>query len=255
MRDERANDPGPKTDFGYRQVPLPDKPRLVDGVFSSVAPSYDVMNDFMSLGAHRLWKRYAVFRANLRPGQRALDLAAGTGDLARLLARDAGPDGQVTVADINMPMLSRGRDRLIDAGWSRRIQCVQADAEQLPFADNYFDCITIAFGLRNVADKFQALREMHRVLRPAGVLVVLEFSKPVAGLVSRAYDAYSFSVLPLLGKLVAGDADSYRYLAESIRMHPDQESLKHLMTTAGLMRVDYQNLSGGIVALHRGYKI
>ena len=154
-----------------------------------------------------------------------------------------------------MAMLARGRDRLIDAGWSRRIQCVQADAQQLPFADNYFDCITIAFGLRNVADKFQALREMHRVLRPAGVLVVLEFSKPVAGLVSRAYDAYSFSVLPLLGKLVAGDADSYRYLAESIRMHPDQESLKHLMTTAGLMRVDYQNLSGGIVALHRGYKI
>jgi len=255
MHDEQANDPGPQTDFGYRQVPLPDKPQLVDGVFSSVAPSYDVMNDLMSLGAHRLWKRYAVFRANLRAGQRALDLAAGTGDLARLLARDAGPDGQVAVADINMPMLARGRDRLIDAGWSRRIQCVQADAEQLPFADNYFDCITIAFGLRNVADKFQALREMHRVLRPAGVLVVLEFSKPVAGLVSRAYDAYSFSVLPRLGKLVAGDADSYRYLAESIRMHPDQESLKHLMTTAGLRRVDYQNLSGGIVALHRGYKI
>jgi demethylmenaquinone methyltransferase/2-methoxy-6-polyprenyl-1,4-benzoquinol methylase len=213
------------------------------------------MNDLMSLGVHRLWKRYTVLRANLRPGQRALDLAAGTGDLARLLARDVGSDGQVVVADINMPMLARGRDRLIDAGWSRRIHCVQADAQQLPFADNYFDCITMAFGLRNVADKFQTLRELHRVLRPAGVLLVLEFSKPVTGILSRAYDAYSFSVLPRLGQLVAGDADSYRYLAESIRMHPDQASLKHLMSTAGLARVDYQNLSGGIVALHRGYKI
>ncbi|MDH3713428.1 MAG: bifunctional demethylmenaquinone methyltransferase/2-methoxy-6-polyprenyl-1,4-benzoquinol methylase UbiE [Gammaproteobacteria bacterium] len=255
MRDERPDETGPHTNFGYRQVPLPDKAPLVSAVFSSVASNYDVMNDLMSLGVHRLWKRYTVFRANLRPGHRALDLATGTGDLARLLARDVGPDGQVIVADINMPMLSRGRDRLIDAGWSRRIQCVQADAQQLPFADDYFDCITMAFGLRNVTDKFQALCELHRVLRPAGVLLVLEFSKPVAGLLSRAYDAYSFSVLPRLGKLVAGDADSYRYLAESIRMHPDQVSLKHLMSTAGLARVDYQNLSGGIVALHRGYKI
>ncbi|MDH3452134.1 MAG: bifunctional demethylmenaquinone methyltransferase/2-methoxy-6-polyprenyl-1,4-benzoquinol methylase UbiE [Gammaproteobacteria bacterium] len=255
MRDEQLNETGPQTDFGYRQVPKPEKVRLVNAVFSSVAPSYDVMNDLMSLGVHRLWKRYTAFRANLRPGQRALDLAAGTGDLAGLLARDVGPQGQVILADINQAMLSRGRDRLIDAGWSQRIQCVQADAEHLPFADNYFDCITMAFGLRNVADKFQALREMQRVLRPAGTLLVLEFSKPAAGLLSRAYDVYSFSVLPRLGKLVAGDADSYRYLAESIRRHPDQESLQHLMTAAGLMRVDYQNLSGGIVALHRGYKI
>ncbi len=249
------SDNGPQTDFGYRQVSVGDKARLVDSVFSSVAPSYDVMNDLMSLGVHRLWKRYTVFQANLRPGQRALDLAAGTGDLAELLARDAGPQGRVTLADINQPMLARGRDRLIDAGWSQRIACVQADAEHLPFADDSFDCITIAFGLRNVTDKYQALHEMHRVLRPAGRLLVLEFSKPASGLLSRAYDVYSFAVLPRLGKLVAGDANSYRYLAESIRMHPDQESLKHLMTAAGLMRVQYQNLSGGIVALHRGYKI
>lgn len=248
------SDTDPQTDFGYQRVPRDDKARLVDAVFSSVASNYDVMNDLMSLGVHRLWKRYTVFQANLRPGQRALDLASGTGDLADLLARDAGPQGQVILADINQPMLSRGRDRLIDAGWSQRVQCVQADAEHLPFADNSFDCITIAFGLRNVTDKYQALLEMQRVLRPAGRLLVLEFSKPASGLLSRAYDAYSFAVLPRLGKLVAGDADSYRYLAESIRMHPDQESLKHLMTAAGLMRVQYQNLSGGVVALHRGYK-
>jgi len=255
MREDPANDDEPQTDFGYTRVPLTDKGRLVDQVFSSVAPRYDLMNDMMSLGVHRLWKRYTVYRANLRPGHRVLDLASGTGDLAQLLARDAGASGQVVVADINLPMLERGRDRLIDAGWSQRVQCVQANAEQLPFADNYFDCVTIAFGLRNVADKLRALREMQRVLRPAGLLLVLEFSRPVSGLLSSAYDTYSFSVLPRLGKLIAGDADSYRYLAESIRMHPDQESLCHLIERAGLAKVDYQNLSGGIVAIHRGYKL
>jgi demethylmenaquinone methyltransferase/2-methoxy-6-polyprenyl-1,4-benzoquinol methylase len=245
---------GPSTDFGYQRVSPEDKTRRVRGVFDSVADRYDLMNDLMSAGAHRLWKRVALAYANLRPGQRALDVAGGSGDLAAGLARQVGSGGLVVLSDINAAMLARGRDRLIDAGLAASVACVQANAERLPFPDGCFDCITIGFGLRNVTDKAAALRSMHRALRPGGQLLVLEFSHPTLPALKPLYDTYSFRVLPLLGRLVAGDEASYRYLAESIRMHPDQETLLAMMRDAGLEGCRYHNLSGGIVALHRGYK-
>ena len=242
-------------DFGFQRVPPEDKARRVRGVFDSVADHYDLMNDLMSAGAHRIWKRFTLALANLRAGQRALDVAGGSGDLAAGLARQVGERGLVVLTDINAAMLRRGRDRLINAGCVGNVEYVQADAESLPFPDGSFDCITIGFGLRNVTDKAAALKSMHRVLKPGGQLLVLEFSTPVAPGLKPLYDAYSFKVLPLLGRLVAHDADSYRYLAESIRMHPDQETLLSLLREAGFAQARYHNLSGGIVAVHRGYKI
>lgn len=246
--------PDPETDFGFQRIPLTEKARRVSKVFHQVADNYDVMNDLMSLGLHRVWKRYTVDLAAVRPGQYILDLAAGTGDLTRRLAKLVGATGQIVMADINAAMLARGRDRLIDAGILANIHYLQADAESLPFQDNTFDCITIAFGLRNVARKGQALSAMYRVLKPGGKVLILEFSKFTWEKLAPLYDLYSFKVLPALGRLIAKDAESYRYLAESIRMHPDQTSLLELMTTAGFENCDFQNLSGGIVALHRGYK-
>jgi demethylmenaquinone methyltransferase/2-methoxy-6-polyprenyl-1,4-benzoquinol methylase len=242
------------TDFGYQRVSPEDKTRRVRGVFDSVSGSYDLMNDLMSAGAHRLWKRFTLALANLRPGQRALDVAGGSGDLAAGLARLVGARGLVVLSDINASMLARGRDRLIDAGLAANIEYVQADAERLPFPDGTFDCITIGFGLRNVTDKAAALKSMRRTLRPGGQLLVLEFSHPTLPGLKPLYDAYSFRVLPLLGRLVAHDEASYRYLAESIRMHPDQQALLGMMRAAGLEGCRYHNLSGGIVAVHRGYK-
>ncbi|MDZ7644305.1 MAG: bifunctional demethylmenaquinone methyltransferase/2-methoxy-6-polyprenyl-1,4-benzoquinol methylase UbiE [Woeseiaceae bacterium] len=247
MSDER-------THFGYEEVPLRDKARRVRGVFDSVAGRYDLMNDLMSGGLHRLWKRYAIEQAGVRHGQRVLDLAGGTGDLAGAFARRVGESGLVVLADINASMLAEGRRRLVDAGVAGNLAIAQVDAEALPFAPGSFDCITIAFGLRNVSRKERALASMLRVLKPGGKLLILEFSQPAEAL-RPAYDAYSFRMLPLLGKLVTGDADSYRYLAESIRMHPDQESLKQMMETAGFDRCRYHNLAGGIVALHVGYRL
>jgi demethylmenaquinone methyltransferase/2-methoxy-6-polyprenyl-1,4-benzoquinol methylase len=242
------------THFGFREVPESAKAGLVGRVFESVAGRYDLMNDVMSFGIHRLWKRFTVEQAGVRPGQRVLDLAGGTGDLAAQFAPQVGPAGAVTVADINPAMLEVGRARLADRGLAGNLEFVQADAERLPFPDNHFDCITIAFGLRNVTHIDAALASMFRVLKPGGRLLVLEFSKPVLPGLNAVYDAYSFHLLPRLGKLIANDADSYRYLVESIRKHPDQETLKGLMETAGFERVHYFNLSGGIVALHKGYK-
>lgn len=243
------------THFGFQRVPVAEKARKVARVFDSVAAKYDVMNDVMSFGVHRLWKRFAIEMSGVRPGQRILDLASGTGDLATLLAGKAGPSGKVIASDINASMLGVGRSRLVDRGIVGNIHYVQANAECLPFPDSHFDCITIAFGLRNVTDKDAALRSMYRVLRPGGRLLVLEFSKPVAPGLKPVYDAYSFNLLPLMGKLITNDAASYRYLAESIRMHPDQETLKTMMQHAGFDRCEYFNLAGGIVALHRGYKL
>jgi demethylmenaquinone methyltransferase / 2-methoxy-6-polyprenyl-1,4-benzoquinol methylase len=246
------NDSEP-TDFGFQSVPRGQKAQRVRGVFDSVAGRYDLMNDLMSAGVHRLWKRFALQLTHLRPGQRALDVAGGTGDLSAAMARQVGADGLVILTDINAAMLARGRDRLIDAGMVGNVRCLQANAEKLPFADDSFHCVTIGFGLRNVTDKPAALRSMRRVLKPGGQLIVLEFSRPAAPL-RPLYDAYSFHILPRLGQLVAQDAASYRYLAESIRMHPDQETLKAMMQEAGLEDCQYHNLSGGIVAVHRGYK-
>jgi demethylmenaquinone methyltransferase / 2-methoxy-6-polyprenyl-1,4-benzoquinol methylase len=248
MPDERS------TDFGYQRVPSADKARRVRAVFDSVADRYDLMNDLMSAGTHRLWKRFTLALANLRPGQRALDVAGGSGDLAAGLAQQVGARGLVVLADINAAMLAHGRDRLTDAGLVGNVQFVQADAERLPFASNTFDCITIGFGLRNVTDKAAALASLQRALKPGGQLLVLEFSQPRLPGLKRLYDAYSFRVLPLMGRLVAGDEASYRYLAESIRMHPDQERLLAMLGAAGLVGCRYHNLSGGIVAVHRGYK-
>jgi len=242
------------THFGYRSVPADEKAGLVRDVFDSVADRYDVMNDLMSAGLHRLWKRYTVEAAAVRPGQRVLDLAGGTGDLTRQFARRVGSEGLVVLADINAAMLERGRQRLVDAGVAGNLAIAQADAENLPFADASFDRVSIAFGLRNVTDKEAALSSMHRVLAPGGMALILEFSKPVAPL-RPAYDLYSFNVLPLIGKFVARDEDSYRYLAESIRMHPDQETLLGMMRDAGFERCRYRNLAGGIVALHTGYHV
>jgi demethylmenaquinone methyltransferase/2-methoxy-6-polyprenyl-1,4-benzoquinol methylase len=249
MKDERST-----TDFGFEKVAWSEKARRVRGVFDSVAHRYDLMNDLMSGGAHRLWKHFTLSLTNLRPGQRALDVAGGTGDLAKGLAHQVGARGLVVLADINAAMLERGRDRLIDSGRVGNIQYVQANAERLPFAESSFDCITIGFGLRNVTDKPAALASMRRALKPGGQLLVLEFSQPIAPGLGSLYDAYSFHVLPLLGKFIARDEASYRYLAESIRMHPNQEKLLAMMQTAGLEGCRYHNLSGGIVAVHRGYK-
>ena len=241
-----------KTHFGYEQIDVPEKKRKVAGVFDSVAPNYDLMNDLMSIGMHRAWKAFTIALSGIRPGERVLDVASGSGDLARVFARRAGPEGEVWLTDINRTMLARGRDRLLDEG--RTPPLAQCDAEPLPFPADYFDCVSVAFGLRNMTHKEAALAEMRRVLKPGGRLLVLEFSRVWQPL-TRAYDWYSFKVLPWLGSRFAGDAESYRYLAESIRMHPDQEQLKTLMEQAGLARVEYFNLSAGVVALHRAYKI
>lgn len=242
------------THFGFEQVKVEEKAGKVAEVFHSVARNYDVMNDLMSLGIHRLWKRYTIEASAVRTGQRVLDIAGGTGDLTLQFSRKVGPSGQVILADINGSMLSMGRDRLIDRGVVSNVDFIQADAQYLPFADNHFDIITIAFGLRNVTDKDQALASMLRVLKPGGRLLILEFSKPKAGLFSRIYDSYSFNVLPALGELVAKDGDSYRYLAESIRMHPDQDALQTMMDNAGFSKTGFTNLTGGVVALHKGFK-
>ena len=243
-----------KTHFGYRTVETEEKQHLVGAVFDSVAQKYDVMNDLMSFGVHRLWKQYTINQSGVRHGQRVLDLAGGTGDLAAKMSERVGVDGSVILADINESMLAVGRDRMIDLGRIENIRYALANAEALPFADGSFDCITIAFGLRNVTDKQAALNSMFATLKPGGRALVLEFSKPVLPLLSKAYDAYSFTALPVMGRLVAGDAESYRYLAESIRQHPDQETLMGMMQTAGFERCDYHNLTGGIVALHKGFK-
>ena len=242
------------THFGYRDVHVDDKADLVRDVFDSVASRYDIMNDLMSGGMHRLWKRYTIQHANARAGQVILDLAGGTGDLAREFARIVGPRGRVVLADINAAMLEHGRRRLVDAGVAGNVELAQVDAEALPFADNTFDRVSIAFGLRNVTNKEDALTEMHRVLKPGGKVLILEFSQPSKA-IKPAYDLYSFKVLPLLGRLIARDSDSYQYLAESIRMHPDQETLLKMMQDAGFERCRYNNLTAGIVALHTGYKI
>lgn len=242
------------THFGYRNVAKEEKSSLVAEVFRSVAPKYDLMNDLMSFGLHRWWKQFTLTQAALHKGQYVLDVASGTGDLAKAFARIVGSNGKVIMTDINEAMLEVGRDRLVDAGVVGNIECVQADAENLPFADNYFDCITIAFGLRNVTDKAKALRSMYRVLKPGGKLLILEFSKAQTPLLSKFYDLYSFHVIPKMGALVTNDKDSYQYLVESIRMHPDQESLKTMLTEAGFEDVTYFNLNGGIVALHKGFK-
>jgi len=242
-------------DFGYERVPYAQKKARVRGVFDSVAERYDIMNDVMSFGLHRLWKRFTIEKTGLKPGQRALDVAAGSADLSIPMARRVGPGGQVIVTDINFEMLKVGRGRLLDAGIAGNADCLLADAEKLPFADFSFHCVTIGFGLRNVTDKDAALRSMFRVLKPGGRLLVLEFSKPQLGPLNTIYDTYSFEVLPRMGKLIADDDSSYRYLAESIRRHPDQETLKSMMESAGFERCEYFNLSGGIVALHLGFRI
>ncbi|MFL2531938.1 MAG: bifunctional demethylmenaquinone methyltransferase/2-methoxy-6-polyprenyl-1,4-benzoquinol methylase UbiE [Porticoccaceae bacterium] len=242
------------TDFGYKQVNVEEKAGKVAEVFHSVAGNYDLMNDLMSGGIHRLWKRVTIEMSGVRPGHHVLDIAGGTGDLAAKFSRIVGPEGTVVLADINDSMLKVGRDRLVDRGITDNVRFSQADAQHLPFPDNTFDVITIAFGLRNVTDKDMALRSMLRVLKPGGKLLVLEFSKPPNPLLSKIYDGYSFNVLPKLGKLFANDADSYQYLAESIRMHPNQETLLQMMDTAGFENTDYHNMTGGIVALHRGVK-
>ena len=242
------------THFGYKQVNVEEKAGKVAEVFHSVAGNYDLMNDLMSGGVHRLWKRVTIEMSGVRPGHHVLDIAGGTGDLAAKFSRIVGPEGTVVLADINDSMLKVGRDRLVDRGITDNVRFSQADAQYLPFPDNTFDVITIAFGLRNVTDKDMALRSMLRVLKPGGKLLVLEFSKPPNQLLSKIYDGYSFNILPKLGKLFANDADSYQYLAESIRMHPDQETLKGMMDNAGFANTDYHNMTGGIVALHRGVK-
>lgn len=245
--------PSDKTHFGYRKVAAADKSRLVAGVFDSVADKYDLMNDLMSLGVHRVWKRFAIELSGVRPGQQVLDVASGTGDLAAAFAKRVGEQGLVVATDINNAMLARGRDALLDRGITGNVAYALANAERLPFADHSFDCVSIAFGLRNVTHIAAALAAMQRVLKPGGRLLVLEFSKPAAP-VRPLYDAYS-RILPWLGKVVADDAESYRYLVESIRVHPDQATLKQMMLDAGFGHCDYFNLSGGIVALHRGVKL
>ncbi len=242
------------THFGFQEIPIAEKTRRVGEVFSSVADRYDLMNDLMSFGIHRLWKRFALSQTGLKTGQTALDVAGGTGDLTRGLAKQVGETGHVVLADINAAMLEHGRRRLVDAGIAGNVEYIQADAEHLPFPDQYFDCIIIGFGLRNVTDKDAALASMYRVLKSGGRLLILEFSKATAPGLKPIYDFYSFKVLPQLGKMVANDKASYQYLAESIRVHPDQETLKQMMETAGFERCGYFNLSGGIVALHRGYR-
>lgn len=246
---------GETTHFGFRTVSTEEKEQKVAEVFHSVASKYDIMNDLMSFGIHRLWKRFAINMSGVRRGQRVLDIAGGTGDLAKAFSRQVGPTGHVVLSDINESMLNVGRDRLIDAGCTN-VDFVLANAETLePFEDNSFDLVTISFGLRNVTDKDAALEAMYRVLKPGGRLLILEFSKPIFEPFSKLYDLYSFTALPLMGKLVANDSESYKYLAESIRMHPDQRTLKQMMEHAGFQNTDYHNLTGGIVAVHRGFKL
>lgn len=242
------------THFGYRTVDSKDKVKMVAGVFHSVAAKYDIMNDLMSGGVHRLWKRFTIELSGVRHGNKVLDIAGGTGDLAAKFSRLVGDNGKVVLADINDSMLTVGREKLTNKGIVSNIEYVQANAECLPFPDNYFDCITIAFGLRNVTDKDAALRSMNRVLKPGGRLLVLEFSKPVNPVIAKLYDRYSFDILPKMGQMVTNDADSYRYLAESIRMHPDQDTLKGMMSDAGFVDVRYHNMTAGVVAVHRGVK-
>ncbi|HEX7030935.1 MAG TPA: bifunctional demethylmenaquinone methyltransferase/2-methoxy-6-polyprenyl-1,4-benzoquinol methylase UbiE [Gammaproteobacteria bacterium] len=253
MRSEdRSREDQDTTDFGFQEVPFAEKARRVRGVFDSVADKYDLMNDLMSGGVHRLWKRFTLARTGLRGGMRALDIAGGTGDLARGMAKQVGPGGRVVLSDINAAMLANGRRRLVDAGVVGNVDYVQLNAESIPFPDASFDCVTIGFGLRNVTDKAAALASMRRVLKPGGRALVLEFSKPVLPGLDRVYDAYSFKVLPAMGRVVANDAESYRYLAESIRRFPDQETLREMMLAAGFDQASYHNLTGGIVALHVG---
>ena len=242
------------THFGYEQVKVEEKAKRVAGVFHNVAAKYDIMNDVMSGGIHRIWKKFTIEVSGVRRGNQVLDIAGGTGDLTAKFSKLVGSEGQVVLADINDSMLNVGRDKLTDKGIVGNVVYTQADAQYLPFPDNTFDCITIAFGLRNVTDKDLALRSMHRVLKPGGRLLVLEFSKPQNPLIEKAYDSYSFSLLPMMGKIIANDADSYRYLAESIRMHPDQETLKLMMDDAGFTQTKYYNMTGGVVALHKGIK-
>lgn len=242
------------THFGFRTVAKEEKATMVAEVFHSVAAKYDIMNDLMSMGIHRVWKRFTIDCSGVRRGQRVLDLGGGTGDLTAKFSRIVGDSGQVILADINNSMLKVGRSKLRDSGIVGNVGYVQANAEELPFPDDYFDCITISFCLRNVTDKEKALRSMYRVLKPGGRLLVLEFSKPILEPLSKVYDAYSFHLLPKMGEIIANDAESYRYLAESIRMHPDQTTLQGMMDEAGFDQTSYYNLTGGIVALHRGYK-
>ncbi len=242
------------THFGYENIRREDKAKRVADVFHSVAAKYDLMNDLMSAGVHRIWKRFTLQLSAVREGNVVLDIAGGTGDLAAKFADIVGPQGRVVLADINDSMLSLGRDKLIDMGIAGNVVYARADAQCLPFPDDSFHCITMAFGLRNVTDKDLALRSMYRVLKPGGRLLVLEFSKPVSPLLGKIYDTYSFTLLPLLGKLVVDDADSYRYLAESIRMHPDQNALKTMMQEASFHECQYYNMMGGIVAIHKGVK-
>jgi demethylmenaquinone methyltransferase/2-methoxy-6-polyprenyl-1,4-benzoquinol methylase len=253
---ENVSDPSKDntTHFGYQTVDKSEKESKVASVFHSVAAQYDVMNDLMSFGIHRLWKRFTIDASGVRPGNNVLDLAGGTGDLTAKFSQLVGREGKVILADINSSMLNVGRDKLRDKGLVQNIEYVQANAQYLPFEDNTFDIVTIAFGLRNVTDKDMALRSIYRVLKPGGRLLVLEFSKPEHELVSKAYDFYSFNILPKMGEMVAKDGDSYQYLAESIRMHPDQETLKDMMDNAGFEQTNFKNLTGGVVALHKGYK-
>ncbi|RVU81421.1 bifunctional demethylmenaquinone methyltransferase/2-methoxy-6-polyprenyl-1,4-benzoquinol methylase UbiE [Leucothrix sargassi] len=248
------SDKNQTTHFGYENVAVEDKATRVAEVFHSVANKYDIMNDLMSGGVHRLWKRYTINKSGVKKGDTVLDLAGGTGDLAAKFTRLVGPTGKVILSDINESMLEQGRERLTNMGIAGNIEYVQADAEDLPFEDNTFDVVTMAFGLRNVTEKSNALKSILRCLKPGGKLMVLEFSKPVVPGLDVVYDHYSFKVLPVVGKIVANDADSYRYLAESIRMHPDQDTLKGMMEEAGFDKVSYHNMTGGIVALHTGYK-
>lgn len=259
MNSEKPTPENPSVDqktthFGYKQVPVEEKEQHVAGVFHSVAAKYDVMNDIMSLGTHRIFKRFLIELSGARKGHKILDLAGGTGDIAKLFSKVIGQEGEIMLTDINDSMLVVGRDRLLDAGIAGNVNYVQGNGEKLPYPDDYFDCVTIGYGIRNFTDKQKALCELYRVIKPGGRLLILEFSKPQNELVSKAYDVYS-SMWPTVGRVIANDAESYQYLNESIRMHPDQETLKAMMETAGFERVDYYNLLGGVSAIHRGFKI
>lgn len=251
---DQKGKPARTTHFGYRQVPAADKTRLVGEVFTSVAARYDLMNDLMSMGVHRLWKRHFVHTSGVRPGDQVLDLAGGTGDITALMNRRVGPRGRIVLADINAAMLDHGRDRLLDQGITNRVAYARVNAEALPFAGNTFNLVTMAFGLRNVTDQQLALDSVFRVLKPGGRILVLEFSRLQSDMLRPAYDWYSFKVLPRIGAYVTQDADSYRYLAESIRKHPDQSTLKAMMAQAGFEQCRFRNLSGGLVAIHSGAK-